>query len=129
MIGRGSLGIVAALAVLVACGDATPSADPSASEPARAVSAERGKVLFNTSCASCHGVGAVGTGQGPSFLNDVYVPSHHADGAFLVAVTRGAAQHHWRFGPMPPIGGVTAEDVADIVAYVRGLQREAGLIE
>ena len=30
---------------------------------------------------------------------------------------------------MPAVAGVSEEDVAAIVGYVRGLQREAGLIE
>lgn len=88
-----------------------------------------GESLYTANCAQCHGTDATGTDQGPSFLNDIYVPSHHADGAFLVAVRNGVQPHHWDFGPMPPQPGLTDEDVADIVAYIRSLQRDAGVIE
>jgi mono/diheme cytochrome c family protein len=88
-----------------------------------------GEELFAANCAACHGVDARGSDQGPSFLNDTYVPSHHADGAFLIAVRTGVQPHHWNFGPMPPRPGLSDQDVADIVAYVRAQQRYEGLIE
>lgn len=88
-----------------------------------------GEELYAASCAECHGSDARGTDQGPPFIDQVYVPSHHADGAFLVAVRNGVQPHHWDFGPMPPRPGLSDQDVADIVAYVRSLQREAGLID
>ena len=59
-------------------------------------------------------------------LSEVYVPGHHADAAFLIAVQRGSPQHHWRFGDMPPVEGLTADDVAAIVAFVRETQRSQG---
>lgn len=88
-----------------------------------------GADLYAANCAQCHGTDATGTDQGPPFVHDVYVPSHHADGAFLLAVRNGVQPHHWDFGPMPPRPGLSDQDVADIVAYVRSVQRDAGLIE
>lgn len=44
-----------------------------------------------------------------------------------VAVARGAPQHHWKFGPMPLVDGLTDAEVGDIIAYVRGQQRAAGI--
>ena len=35
--------------------------------------------------------------------------------------------HHWEFGNMPKIEGVTPADVEQIIRYVRWLQREAGI--
>lgn len=87
-----------------------------------------GRQLFEGNCASCHGELARGTDQGPPLVHELYVPSHHADAAFLVAAQRGVAPHHWDFGAMPPVEGVDAAEVEAIVAYVRSLQREAGLI-
>ncbi len=87
----------------------------------------RGAELFDASCASCHGVGAVGTDQGPSFLDPIYRPGHHADASFLLAVQQGVQPHHWTFGPMPAVPGLTETDVRDIVAYVRQLQTAAGI--
>lgn len=128
---RHASGLVALIAVvsLSACaGDGTDAAEPN---PVLAGTGEvaAGEELYAANCAECHGVEATGTDQGPPFLHEVYVPSHHADGAFLAAVRTGVRPHHWDFGPMPPKPGLTDQDVADIVAYVRSLQRDAGIIE
>ena len=87
-----------------------------------------GEELYAATCAVCHGVDAGGTTTGPPFLHEVYVPSHHADGSFLAAVRNGVQPHHWDFGPMPPVQGLSDQDVADIIAWVRQQQREAGII-
>lgn len=87
-----------------------------------------GRELYAQNCAVCHGPQTEGTDQGPSFLSDVYVPSHHADEAFQAAVARGVQPHHWDFGAMPPVPGLTRDQVADITAHVRQLQTEAGLL-
>jgi mono/diheme cytochrome c family protein len=85
-----------------------------------------GAGLYQANCAVCHGSDLRGTDQGPSFLSVVYEPGHHGDGAFLIAVMAGVRQHHWDFGPMPPIPGLTAQDVEAIVALVRDQQRIHG---
>lgn len=86
-----------------------------------------GKVLYEQNCASCHGVDLKGSDQGPPFLHRVYEPSHHADLAFQLAVKNGVRAHHWRFGDMKPVPGLTPDDVAHIIAYVRAEQRKAGI--
>ncbi|MGR3582900.1 MAG: c-type cytochrome, partial [Pseudooceanicola nanhaiensis] len=43
------------------------------------------------------------------------------------AVQNGVRAHHWKFGDMPPQTGLTPSDVANIVAYVRELQRANGI--
>ena len=43
------------------------------------------------------------------------------------AAALGVRGHHWRFGDMPPVEGLTRTDVAMIVAYVRELQRANGI--
>lgn len=87
---------------------------------------ETGAELYEANCAQCHGSDLRGTDAGPSHLSEVYVPSHHGDGAFLVAVVAGSPEHHWDFGPMPPIDGLTESDVEAIVAFVRERQRLEG---
>lgn len=111
------------VAGLAACG---PS-ETGLSDSASGSDIEAGRVLFEQSCAACHGIGGVGTDQGPPFLDDVYEPSHHPDGAFLVAVANGVPEHHWNFGDMPPQPGLSNDEVAQIVSYVRLLQRDAGI--
>jgi mono/diheme cytochrome c family protein len=86
-----------------------------------------GERLFNATCGGCHGERAVGTGHGPPLVHSYYEPNHHGDVAFQRAVTLGVVPHHWRFGPMPKINGVSDADVKAITAYVRWLQREAGI--
>jgi hypothetical protein len=47
--------------------------------------------------------------------------------SFVLAVKNGVRAHHWRFGDMPPVDGLTQSDVMNIVAYVRELQRANGI--
>ena len=86
-----------------------------------------GQTLFDAHCAPCHGVHAVGTDSGPPLIHAVYRPSHHGDEAFTLAVRVGVAAHHWRFGNMPPQPQVADSQVPPIRAYVRWLQRSAGI--
>ena len=87
-----------------------------------------GERLFNDNCASCHGPNAAGQqGVAPPLVHKIYEPSHHADGAFYLAVKQGVRAHHWTFGDMPPVEGLTQKDVERIVAYVRLLQRANGI--
>lgn len=89
--------------------------------------ADAGQQLFAQSCAVCHGSEAVGTDQGPPLVHEIYEPSHHPDESFHSAVANGVTPHHWNFGPMPAIPNLSEVQVDAIVAYVRGLQREAGI--
>lgn len=87
-----------------------------------------GEVAYNAKCASCHGADAAGRdGVAPPLVHRIYEPGHHGDQAFLVAAQLGARAHHWPFGDMPPVEGVTREDVGMIVSYVRALQRANGI--
>jgi mono/diheme cytochrome c family protein len=86
-----------------------------------------GEALFHTHCASCHGTSATGTAQGPSFLSKIYVPSHHSDASFQLAVKQGVRAHHWHYGNMPPVPHVSDAEVAQITAYIRWLQQQAGI--
>ncbi|WP_299832118.1 cytochrome c [uncultured Roseobacter sp.] len=90
--------------------------------------AQVGKLAYEAKCAVCHGTNATGQdGVAPPLVHKIYEPSHHGDGAFLLAAKNGVRAHHWRFGNMPPVQGVTDGDVKMIVAYVRELQRANGI--
>ena len=39
----------------------------------------------------------------------------------------GVASHHWNFGNMPARPELSDGDIEDIIAYVRAIQREAGI--
>jgi mono/diheme cytochrome c family protein len=85
-----------------------------------------GAKLYDANCAECHGTDLRGTDKGPSHLSEIYKPDHHADGAFFFAVQAGSRSHHWSFEDMPPVEGLTPEDVEAIVAFVREQQRLNG---
>lgn len=85
-----------------------------------------GAALYSASCASCHGEDLRGTDKGPSHLSIVYEPNHHPDDAFRSAIRNGAAQHHWDFGDMPPVEGLTDDEVEAVIAFVRAGQRTEG---
>ena len=91
-------------------------------------SANAGKRLFDARCASCHGQNAVGQeGVAPPLVHKIYEPSHHGDESFQRAVARGVQAHHWPFGDMPPVEGLSRAEVNDIIVYIRELQRANGI--
>ncbi|WP_417246831.1 c-type cytochrome [Celeribacter sp.] len=90
--------------------------------------AEFGKRAFEAKCADCHGENAAGqNGVAPPLVHKIYEPSHHSDMAFVLAAKNGVRAHHWKFGNMPPVKGLTQADVKYIARYVRELQRENGI--
>lgn len=123
---RTSLALGAVSLALAACGGGGGPAG-SGGDPLAGGDAATGQELFAANCAACHGASGEGTSAGPPLVHEYYEPSHHGDAAFLAAVQRGVQPHHWDFGPMPAISGLDTEDVADIVAHVRSLQREVGI--
>lgn len=87
-----------------------------------------GRTAFDAKCAACHGAAAVGQqGVAPPLVHRIYEPSHHGDEAFQRAVSLGVQAHHWTFGNMPQIDGLTRGDVTMIIAYVRELQQANGV--
>lgn len=87
---------------------------------------EAGAELYAANCAECHGSDLRGTDKGPSHLSIIYEPRHHADGAFVFAIQRGSRAHHWPFGDMPPVEGLSPEDIEATIAFVREQQRVEG---
>lgn len=87
----------------------------------------KGEAAFNQYCAACHGKAAAGTDRGPSFINRIYEPNHHGDPSFFRAPRMGVRAHHWNFGDMPKIEGVSDDELKQIVGYVRWLQWKAGI--
>jgi len=90
--------------------------------------AQIGKTMFEAKCAVCHGINAVGKLKvAPPLVHIIYEPSHHGDEAFQGAVALGVRAHHWPFGNMPPVEGLSRGDVKMIVTYIRELQRANGI--
>lgn len=87
-----------------------------------------GETAFNAKCAACHGANAAGRlGVAPPLIHKTYEPSHHGDMAFIMAAQNGVKSHHWPFGNMPPVEGLTNGDIKNIIAYVRMVQRANGI--
>lgn len=90
--------------------------------------AQIGQKIFETACASCHGKDAAGQdGVAPPLVHKLYEPSHHADEAFQRAAALGVRAHHWPFGDMPPVEGISRGEVAMITRYIREMQRANGI--
>ena len=111
-----------ALLVLMSCGDGVGD-QVERQDP---VLVAEGAKLYSASCAECHGSELRGTDRGPSHLSILYEPGHHGDGSFQIAVLIGSTAHHWDFGPMPPVEGLSEGDVEAIIAFVRQIQRDEG---
>lgn len=87
-----------------------------------------GKRAFDAVCASCHGANAQGqVGVVPPLVHKIYEPNHHGDIAFVRAAQNGVIGHHWPFGNMPAVEGITEAEILDIIVYIRALQRENGI--
>ena len=96
--------------------------------PVLSALASEGQRLFEENCASCHGNTAAGQeGIAPPLVNNIYRNSLHGDRAFLIAAREGVRSHHWRFGNMPPVEGVSDKDIEKIVVFVRELQIANGI--
>ena len=101
---------------------ATP--DPT---PVATAAAGPGAELFASKCAGCHGADAKGSGKGPPLVHWTYKPGYHADEDFYDAVKLGVVAHHWPYGDMPPIPGLSDDEIAEVVAYVRAAQAASGI--
>ena len=88
-----------------------------------------GAKVYAAKCASCHGDQLQGTDKGPSHLSRIYEPSHHSDASFRQAITKGSPAHHWRFGDMPPVQGMSEADITAVIAFVRSQQQARGFID
>lgn len=57
----------------------------------------------------------------------MYAPDHHPDESFRAAITQGAEAHHWDFGDMAPVAGLTDEEIDMVIAFAREQQEIHGL--
>lgn len=120
--------LVLALAVgapLLATGCGGDGAE-SGSDPGVSAEAPDGAALYQRSCALCHGNDLRGTAMGPSHLSEVYEPGHHSDASFVAAIKEGSPAHHWDFGDMPPVEGLSDDEIEAIIAFIRAKQESEG---
>ena len=139
----GILSLIALLAVamsaIVACGGEEDNSYVEAQSddmvPVTAIKGElpeaglAGEKLFIANCAACHGNAASGTSLGPPLVHQIYEPGHHSNASFVIAVARGVRSHHWDFGNMPAVEGLTIDEIHQVICYVRELQLANDIIE
>jgi len=88
----------------------------------------RGMKIFGDKCSVCHGQWAEGTAdKGPPLVHPYYEPSHHDDNSFYRAALSGVTAHHWHFGNMPRIDGISEQEVGSVIQFVRWWQEENGI--
>ncbi len=117
--------LLAAL-ILSACGggaSASPTPEGPIGDPVA------GKQKYDGTCVACHGPDAKGvTGLGKDLTTSTFVKGL-SDAEFVVFVTKGRPTGdpaNTSGVDMPPKGGnpaLTDQDLADIVAYIRTLQK------
>ncbi len=118
--------VLSTLLALAACDSSQPKSAAGGGAPVPP-ELQPGEAKFNANCSACHGPQGAGSQQGPPLVHKIYEPNHHGDPAFQRAAANGVRAHHWEFGNMPKIEGVTPEDVDHIIRYVRWLQKQAGI--
>ena len=139
--GLAAFGIVVALILiaLIGCGSETEPPDdtptPLATQPPAAPGSDlsdaalAGKQVFNANCSACHGSDVMGSAAGPPLIDRIYEPGHHADFSIRNAVRNGVPKHHWWFGNMPPVAGITDQQVEQLICHIRELQLANGIFE
>jgi mono/diheme cytochrome c family protein len=117
----GMVATVVVLMTVAGCGD-----DP-VSVPSVPGDVAAGAAVYERSCAGCHDAGAAGDGGGVSLVDARFALPGFDDVAFVTAIVRGVSADGSEHGGMPRIRGLSEQDLADLLAFVRGLQRSAGL--
>lgn len=93
-----------------------------AAKPAHSGALEEGHRLFNSQCAHCHGEDA---GAEDPYYNLPQLLIDKNDAYFFATVGNGIPDKG-----MPPWKSVLSpRNIADLLAYLRSLQREQGLID
>ncbi|HTW88172.1 MAG TPA: cytochrome c [Candidatus Binataceae bacterium] len=113
--------MLAPLAILVFLGSLAAFAQ-TAAKPAHAGAIEAGHSLFNSQCAHCHGEDA---GAEDPYYNLPQLLADQNDKFFFDTVSNGMPDKG-----MPPWKTVlTHRDIGDLLAYLRSLEREQGLLD
>ncbi len=94
----------------------------SAAKPAHPADIAEGKRLFNSQCAHCHGEDA---GAEDPYYNLPQLMIDKDDAFFSSTVKKGLPDKG-----MPPWGNILKpRDVANLLAYIRSLERDQGLFD
>ena len=87
----------------------------------------KGRGIFQTTCATCHGTTLHGTSMAPSMIQPAFAPDQTPDQAFVNAIRHGVPQKRFQKGPMPAQPSVATADIPAVIAYVRSVQAQNGV--
>ena len=116
-----------ALIVLASFGAAGDDHIVDVTRPVLSAEAEAGVALFGRNCSICHGTNGSGSEKGPPLIHRIYEPGHHADLAFVSAIRNGTRAHHWPYGDMEPVEGLSLAEIQSIITFVREVQVANGI--
>ena len=115
--------------LLAACADGDSNAGEPVSPPALVGDATAGKMVYEGTCVACHGPGAVGiTGLGKDWTVSEFI-RNNSDADLMAFIKQGrlATDSDNTTGvDMPAMGGnkeLTDQDLADVIAYMRTVQK------
>lgn len=88
----------------------------------------RGREVFASACAQCHGAdGSGGSRTGPPLIHPMYRDTMYPDFVLKQVILNGKREKNWRFGPMPAIENLNAQQVDDIIIFIRAAQVASGI--
>ncbi len=122
--------VTGSMLVIIGCSESQQpdeQKDSVGSETARLAGASLGQSIYASRCILCHGKSGTGSKQGPPLVHNIYRPDHHSDYSIERAIKFGVRSHHWGFGNMPPVSGMSPEDIQHVTAYIRQEQIRAGI--
>ncbi len=82
-----------------------------------------GKRVFEGHCADCHGYQALGSPRGPSLQDRVYWRDLLDKRTFHSAITDGVRAYRWTYGDMPPVEGLSFNQIETVARYIHELQQ------
>lgn len=122
------MGTLVALTTISMWGREKISVKATVTVPELTAAGQRGRTLFAAKCAECHGEdGAGGSRKGPPLIHPMYRDTVYPDFVFKQVLRDGKREKNWRFGAMPPVDGLSAQDIDEVTAFVRAAQIASGI--
>lgn len=92
------------------------------------VAQTRGREIFNGTCATCHGIDAIGdTDTGPPLMHPYYRMETLPSDMVRRAIILGKAQDKWKYGHMPAQIKLSENEISDVVKYFDAMRENNSL--
>lgn len=119
-----TVGTIAILISIVVLGrDDRHSIKATVVVPQLNVAEARGREIFNTTCAGCHGVDGMGdTDTGPPLIHPYYRKLMLPSDKVRRAIILGKAQDKWKYGHMPAQIKLSDSEITEIMMYYDALR-------